>query len=130
MSTYVADTHALYWYLLASPRLRDLALEAFKEALAGAAEIHVPAIVLAELHFLNEKVGRPIDFGETFVRLSEARQFVLHPFEPTDVLDFDADSTVSEMHDRMIVGLARRLGAVLITRDTIIVGSAVVTTTW
>jgi hypothetical protein len=35
MKRYVADTHALYWYLTASPRLTDAARAAFDEGARG-----------------------------------------------------------------------------------------------
>jgi hypothetical protein len=48
----------------------------------------------------------------------------------SDVLSFDQDAAVPEMHDRMIVGLARRLGARCISRDPLIVNSGLVSVVW
>jgi PIN domain nuclease of toxin-antitoxin system len=50
--------------------------------------------------------------------------------DPNHVLDFDACAKISEMHDRMIVGAARRMNAKLITRDKQIIKSRLVTTVW
>jgi PIN domain nuclease of toxin-antitoxin system len=130
MNQYVAGTHALFWYLTASPRLGKAAKAAFDEGAAGNAIIHVPAIVLAELHFLNEKAGRPLDFSAEFQRLQTAGQFTMLPFMPEDVLDFDRDAGIDEMHDRMIVGVARRIGAICISRDARIVATAAVPVQW
>ena len=55
MNFYVADTHALFWYFIASPLLGAQARAAFDEGKQGQALIYIPAIVLAELFFLNEK---------------------------------------------------------------------------
>jgi hypothetical protein len=66
MNHYVVDTHALFWYLIASPKLGWGAKSAFDEGVRGEALIYVPAIVLAELFFLNEKVGRPLDFSVNY----------------------------------------------------------------
>jgi PIN domain nuclease of toxin-antitoxin system len=49
VNSYVADTHALYWYLRNSTRLGRQASLAFDEADQGAAQIYISAIVLAEL---------------------------------------------------------------------------------
>src|SRR4051812_18813670 len=117
MNHYVGDAHALFWYLTASPRLGPAPSAAFAEADARNARIHVPVIVLAELFYLNEKLKRPVDFRDVHARMTAAPQFVLHPFWPDDVIDFEMDAAVPEMHDRMIVGLARRLGHPCITRD-------------
>jgi len=130
MNHYVGDTHALFWYLTASPRLGSGAASAFAEADAGNAWIHIPAIVLAELVFLNEKLKRPLDYPGVYAQLSSANQFVLHPLWPEDASDFENDSAVPEMHDRMIVGLARRLGFPCITADRSITNSGLLTTIW
>jgi len=130
MNHYVGDTHALFWHLTASPRLGAGADAAFTEADTGNARIHVPAIVLAELFYVNEKLKRPIDFRDVYRRLSAAPQFVLHAFWPQDVIDFDADLAIPEMHDRIIAGLARRLGCPCITRDTSITTSGLVAVVW
>ncbi|MGH9799322.1 MAG: type II toxin-antitoxin system VapC family toxin [Blastocatellia bacterium] len=130
MNQYVADTHALYWYLMASPNLSPAAKAAFDEGLQGQAVIYLPAIVLAELYYLNKKHGQPIDFSATFSSLQASLQFVFVSAEARDVLDFDADAATPEMHDRMIVSVTRRLAAMCITRDPQIVNSGLVKTIW
>jgi hypothetical protein len=130
MTPYVADTHALFWYLTGSTRLGAGAKKAFDEGAAGTATIHIPVIVPAELHFLNEKVGRPLNFAAEFQRLQAAGQFAVVPFLPSDVLDFDRDAAVEEMHDRMILGVARRLGATCLSRDASIVAAGAVPILW
>ncbi|HEX6385450.1 MAG TPA: PIN domain-containing protein [Anaerolineae bacterium] len=127
---YVADTHALFWYLTGSPKLGAEAKQAFDEGTEGRALIYLPAIVLAELYFLNEKAGSPLDFAAEFSRLEKSGQFAFIAFQAEDVLDFAHDESVPEMHDRMIVGAARRLSAVCISRDGAIVQSGLVTTVW
>jgi hypothetical protein len=46
------------------------------------------------------------------------------------VLNFDAESAVPEMHDRIITWLARRLGAPLLTHDPQITASNLVQIVW
>src|SRR6266849_1402437 len=130
MNSYVTDTHALFWYLINSPLLGSGASAAFVEADNSQALIYIPAIVLAELYFLNEKKLRPLDFGAKYVRLEQSVQFVLLPFHPAVMLDFDACQAVTEIHDRMIIADARRLNAVLITRDQEITASGLVQPIW
>jgi PIN domain nuclease of toxin-antitoxin system len=130
VNLYVADTHALFWYFTASPLLGPQANAAFDEAKNGRALIYIPAIVLAELYFLNEKQQRPIDYSATFALITQSAQFVLLPFEPIDTLDFDKDKAVTDIHDRMIIGVARRLNATLLTRDLQVTNSGLVATTW
>lgn len=114
---YVTDTHALFWYLTASPRLGHKAKASFEEGERGEAWIFIPAIVLAEIYFLNQKIGQPLDFADMFSKLRACGQFFFVAFNAEDILSFDYDASVSEMHDRIIVGVARRWGAVCITTD-------------
>lgn len=130
MNRYVTDTHPLLWYLTNSPRLSPAASAAFDEADAGQALIYIPAIVLAEIFFIIAKFNLSLDFAAEFARLQGGAQFEFVPFLPGDVLDFAADAGVPEMHDRMIVGVARRLGVPCITRDLAITSSGLVTVIW
>ncbi|MEO7659975.1 MAG: PIN domain-containing protein [Pyrinomonadaceae bacterium] len=130
MDEFVADTHALIWYFIDSPKLGPNAHKAFEDADRGQAIIHVPAIILAELYYANVKTGKTIDFDEVYNTLDSGSQFVLTPFDPKDVLDFERDSAVSEMHDRIIVGLAVRLGCPLLTVDKNITASGSVEVVW
>ena len=116
--------------MTASPKISATAKAAFDEGKQGQALIYLPAIVLAELYYMNKKYGQPIDFAATFDRLQANAQYVFIPFTAAETLDFDAHAAAPEMHDRMIVGVARRLGAACITRDKQIVGSGLVTIVW
>jgi len=127
---YVTDTHALFWYLTASPRLGANALKSFAEGVRGIALIYIPAIVLAELYFLNEKLGQPVDFAAGVDQLRNSSQFAFVPFDAEDTVEFDHDAIVPEMHDRIIVGVARRLNATCISLDHEIVQSDLVNTVW
>ncbi len=130
MNYYVADTHGLYWYLIASPLLGANAKKAFDEGKTGNAIIYIPSIVIAELYFLNEKHGEPINFSVEFTRLKNSSQFEFVSFKAEDVDDFTIDAAVPEMHDRIIVGVARRLSAGCLTRDAKIVDSKIVRIVW
>ena len=130
MNRYVSDTHALFWHFTDSPKLGTRARAAFAEAVRGEAQIIVPAIVVAELYYMNVKLWRALDFVAAFQRLRSGPQFVLLPFLPDDTEAFDDNSAVPEMHDRIIVGVARLEGVPLITRDVAIAASGLVVTIW
>ncbi len=130
MNRYVADTHALFWYLTNSSKLGPNAMRAFEEGAQGSSIIYVPSIVLAEFYLVNSKFNRPLDFGQVIQQLDSGTQYVLLSFAPYDTIDFDTDSAVPEMHDRIIAGAARRLGAGLITRDRTIIRHAGVPIIW
>lgn len=130
MIAYVVDTHAFFFYLTGSSQLGKEAEHAFVQGELGEALLYVPAIVLAELYFLNEKLGQPRSFTEDFDSILRSGQFVFVPLQAEHVLDFGVDAAVSEMHDRIIVGVARRLEAPLLSRDKCIAESGIVRTIW
>jgi PIN domain nuclease of toxin-antitoxin system len=128
MTEYVVDTHQLFWYLTDDPKLSTAVESVLDDANDALSIVHVSVVVLAELYYLNKKLRYPIDFVDTFHELNASSGFVLTALEPLELLDLDTDSAVAEMHDRLIVGLARRLGATLLTVDSNILGSKVVRT--
>src|SRR5687767_14718455 len=130
MDEFVPDTHALYWYLAGMSQLSQAARDCFDAAARGDARLMVPTIVLAELYYLNSKLGAPLDFAAEYVRLSTAPQITFVPFGANDVLAFDILAAIPEMHDRIIAGVALSRACPCITRDPAITASGVVKTIW
>jgi PIN domain nuclease of toxin-antitoxin system len=130
MSDYVADTHALYWYLTQDRKLGSQARSAFQNAEAGGGLIYVSSISIAELYYLMVKAGAVASFPALYTTLSQARHVRLVPFEAEDVLRFDALASIPEMHDRIIAGVAFQRQIPCLTRDPAIVGSGIVMTIW
>ncbi|HRJ44677.1 MAG: PIN domain-containing protein [Caldilineaceae bacterium] len=130
MTRYVIDTHALFWYLTRSPRLSVAAKAVFDEGIAQTAILVIPVIVLAELYYLNEKAGRPLDFVSEYRRIENSSQFEILSLHAQDVVDFTKDSAIVEMHDRMITGVARRLNAACVSRDRNIAASTQIKVIW
>jgi PIN domain nuclease of toxin-antitoxin system len=96
----------------------------------GKPEIVLSVIVLAEMYWADKKHHLFQNFAQTYAAI-KARPYVhILPLEATHVLEFDRDANVAEMHDRIIVGLAYRFQAPLITRDSQITAAGVVTTVW
>jgi len=126
--TYVADTHALLWYLADSPRLGSDARSVFKQAQSGQAKVIVPAIVLAEAIWVVQKgrVGTDVQRVITTIR----EHYRITPLEPSDVLRLPDLMGVPEMHDRLIVAETLRRSASLITRDEQIISSGIVPVVW
>jgi PIN domain nuclease of toxin-antitoxin system len=127
---YVVDTHALLWYLTGDKKLSQAASRIFDAAVAGETQLVISVIVLAELYHLNLKRQNPLNFSDVFASLLTSSAFQFVPFEPVHVLDFAQDSAMTELHDRIIAGLARRLEAPLLTLDPIIAASGVARIIW
>ena len=127
---YVVDTNALIWHLSDDRKLGRRAREIFAAAERGQTRLVISAVVMAELYYADKKFGLFADFDVLFRRLRDAPHFRFAPFEAEHVLSFTGDQAVPEMHDRIIAGLARRLGAPLIASDPKIIESDVATIVW
>jgi PIN domain nuclease of toxin-antitoxin system len=98
----------------------------FEAARRGEAQLVVSAISVAEMYFSDKKFEHFTEFAAVYNALKARPEFEFLPFDPDDVLDFDQDAAVPEMHDRIITGLARRLGVPVLTNDSQIVQSGLV----
>jgi predicted nucleic acid-binding protein len=127
---YVVDTNALIWYLKRDKKLGTEATVVFAAAERGETRLIVSAIVVAELFFVDQKFHLFQDFSQTYADLKAKPYFRVVPFHPDDVLDFDRDQAVPEMHDRIVTGLARRIGAPLLTSDPLILAAKLVDIVW
>lgn len=127
---YVTDTNALYWYLTGDKRLSPHARSIYQAAEDGQTQIIISAIVLAELCYILQKKPLPKTYAELHADLKSKPFYQFVAFEPDDVLNFSDNTAIPEMHDRMIAGLARRLGIPLITVDPIITASKLVSIEW
>ena len=130
MATYVADTHALLWYLGGSPQLSSAARAAFDEAASGESQVLVPAIAIAELVMLAERRHGVIDIPRIVSALRGTSNFRLTSLSPEIALRIQALTKLSDIHDRLIVAEALESLASLITRDQAIAASGYVPTVW
>ncbi|MBI4722995.1 MAG: PIN domain-containing protein [Candidatus Stahlbacteria bacterium] len=130
MDEFVVDTHALFWYLTNSMKIGKKAIEVFDKAEKGKALIYIPSIVIAELYYLNERCNYPLNFKREYERLAEVRYFCFVEFSAEDVLLFDEIANISEIHDRIIVAVAKKLDIPCLTKDEEIVKSGAIQTIW
>ena len=79
--TYVADTHALWWYLNSSDRLSPAADAVFRLVETGNALLIIPAIVVAELYFLSVKLGSPFPPTDLYEALDGVEGVVISPLD-------------------------------------------------
>lgn len=127
---YVVDTHALIWYLTNDRKLSKQAQMIFSAAEHGDTELVISAIVLAEMYYANQKYHWFPQFNKMIQELKNKPYFRFVNFEADHVLDFEKDSSVPEMHDRIIAGLARRIDAPLLTSDPLIKAANIVKILW
>lgn len=125
MTDYVADTHALIWYLENSSRLGSHARAAFDACDRGEIRIYVPTICLVEIVYLMEK-GRISPDMKSMLDLalkSEESGLVLTDLD-VDVAEQVANvirDDIPDLPDRVIAATALALNLPLISRDRKIV---------
>lgn len=125
MTDYVADTHALIWYLEDNPRLGSQARAAFDACDRGEIRIYVPTICLVEIVYLMEKgrispdmksmLDEELKSGESGLVLADLNMDVVDQI--ANVLRDD----ISDLPDRIIAATALALHLPLISRDRKIV---------
>jgi PIN domain nuclease of toxin-antitoxin system len=130
MARYVADTHALLWYLGGSPLLGSSARAAFDGAVQGTNEVIIPAIVLAEAIMLTEKRRTAIDIDHIVATVQAAPGFRFTPLMPEMVARIQTLTSLPDIHDRLIVAEALVSSATVITRDHLVITSGIVSTVW
>lgn len=127
---FVPDTHALFFYLTDSSKLKAEAKVIFDRFAHGEVTLFIPWIVIAELFWLAKKLASSMDFNAEFQGLLNNPQIVFIGLDAEQILNFPKFDKVTEMHDRIIVGVAHKFGIPLITRDQNIKDSGYVTTIW
>jgi len=133
VSVYVTDTHPLVWFGNGKlSQLSKVAVQAFTNAEAGQAFIHIPSIVLYEVAIL-ERLGR-IKLNGGFMQwtnnLLANDGFGVAALE-TSVISLAAGYGFNQdPFDRVVVATAADLSLPLITRDTAITDSGLVDLHW
>ena len=127
---YVADTHALFWYRQDSSKLSPAADAVFRLALAGEAYILVPAIVVAELYYLTQKLGTAQSPTDILADINNSREFVFSKLGQADLENLEKVNDVPEMHDRLIAAAALTHKAPIISKDETLRNSAALQVIW
>lgn len=127
---YVADTHALVWFLLKDAQLGIGALAAFQ---SPTSEIIIPTIALAEIAFLNSRGRIAIDLTNTLSFIASATNCQTYPLDekvaqllPKTLKIHDAIIVATAILFRDVLGKP----ATLVTRDAAITSSGLIDTVW
>ena len=118
MKRYLADTHALVWFLAKRSKLGRHAARVF-EGLGVTTEVHVSSITLWEVALLHDE-GH-LRLGEGFSAwcnaLADLEGIRLEPLLRDDVEEARSLGRLLDPSDRLIAGTALRLGVPLLSRD-------------
>ncbi|NJL63300.1 MAG: type II toxin-antitoxin system VapC family toxin [Methylacidiphilales bacterium] len=134
MTSVVADTHTLIWYIFDLERLSETALIALEQAVNSGSPIYVSAISVVEIAYLVEK-GRLTE--DVLARIINALDdpnlgIVLAPLDRNisgAIRQIDR-VTVPDMPDRIIAATAFSLRLSLVTRDSQIQALTTIQTIW
>ena len=129
----VLDTHCWLWWLHETLKLSTMARKAIDQA-EKPSGIKVSSISVWEIALKNRigKLVLPFEIHEWYRKASVYPHITIEPLSPQDAID----STLlpGEFHrdpaDRMIVAMARRYGAALVTSDEKIRSYEHVRTVW
>jgi len=130
LPTYITDTHSLFWALKDTSRLSPAAYAVFRLAAVQEAYIIVPAIVVAELFYLSQKLGSPILPSVFLADIARSREFVFSELGQAQLEKLEAIDGVPEMHDRLIVAEALVHHAPIISRDRLLRQRGVIEVIW
>ena len=127
---YSLDTHVLFWHMMGAGLLSPKAQQIFNDASQGKCRLIVSHIVLAELFYLLKKQGQDGLFDGIINRIHALPSFRIEGLEVADLRQLPNYPEIPEMHDRLIAIQAKRLGAILVTKDGKIQASPQVQWVW
>lgn len=117
MNSFIADTHALAWYLTNDVQLGKKAKEIFESAEKGETIILIPTIVLAELLYIIEKKRARVDFISVLNIIRQGKNYVTIPLTLGIIEETCRVQSIPELHDRIIASTARLLKSKVLTKD-------------
>lgn len=108
------------------------ALRAFTSAEKRRAIIYIPTVCFFELALLleNDKLRSTLPFPQWKTRMEEAGSFIVKPLIWEDIAQARLLQVLPDPFDRLIAGVANRIGCSLITRNGRITESRCVATVW
>lgn len=134
MTSIVADTHAIIWYIVEPNRLSSSALEAFEQATNARDFIYFSDISLVELCYLVERGRLPKVVLEQLLNALDDEETSIYSIPVNRAIATTLQTinrvTVPDMPDRIIAATALHLQLPLITRDHRIRALTVPQTIW
>ena len=127
---FVADTHALLWWFIDSPKISSKATEIFEKCEQGENIVFIPSIVMAEALSVFEKKRISFDFKKLIKKINESENFVLIALDYPIIQKMANLKDVPELHDKIIVSAAKYLDVPIITRDRTIQNLSYIKTVW
>ncbi len=121
MTGVIADTHAIIWYLLDSPRLSASALAQFEACRTDGIRVGVASISIVEIVYLVDKGRIPAETIPLLEKGLQQRPSLLEIVPLTQSIALAVQQVsrgqVPDLPDRVIAATALHLDVPLISRD-------------
>lgn len=121
MAGVIADTHAIVWYLLDSPRLSTPALAQFEVCRTDGVKVGVASISIVEIVYLVDKGRIPAETVPLLEESLERQPSLLEIVPLTQSIALTVRQVpreqVPDLPDRVIAATALHLDVPLISRD-------------
>jgi PIN domain nuclease of toxin-antitoxin system len=125
LSTVVADTQALAWYVTEPARLGPGARRGFAACEESRSFCHVPVVALMEIWMLLERGRVLISPPKLLEAIERHSGFSVLDLDLDQALEFGALTAIRDPMDRMIVAAARATGSRLISSDAKLSGHGI-----
>jgi predicted nucleic acid-binding protein len=127
---YIIDTVSFIYYL--AEILPEKAEKIFRSAEKGDVKLILPSISIGEAIYVFKKQKKSRAGEEISKMLDNLGKCAYIEVKDLELQDWKniAESNIPELHDRMVVAIARKYGLVLITNDREIIKSGEVSTVW
>ena len=127
---YVIDTVSFIYYL--AEMLPEKAEKIFQSAEKGNAKLILPSISIGEAIYVFKKQKKSRAGEEISKMLDNLGKCAYIEVKDLELQDWKniAESNIPELHDRMVVAIARKYELPLITNDREIIKSGEVKTVW
>ncbi|MBN2541500.1 PIN domain-containing protein [bacterium] len=127
---FIADTHAILWFIARDKKLSSKAHDIFKLAEEGEVGILIPTIVLAELLYITGKNKPPLELEQVISIIEDGSGFSIVPFDLGVFKIMIEFSGELEIHDKIIAATSLIYDAIIISKDQELISINTVKTVW
>lgn len=128
MVKYCLDTHALVWYFRGQKTLSIKAKDALDQIFSGNDICFIPTMVILEAFYVSLK-HKDFKFPRFFEALKR-ENIIIVPFDKDILIQSFSLPARLDIHDRIIVAVAKETESILMTKDRVISSFSEIETLW
>jgi len=121
VNKFIVDTQALVKHLVGEHQVISPAIDKIlRDTDNGLNIVIIPAVVVFEIAYLHEKGRIPITVENLRQLISDASNYIEEPISIDIIVAAFQIYDIPELHDRLIAGTAKFIGAPILTNDPVI----------